>query len=108
MIFDAGQVLISNAGMYSRILAYSLPATAVILIVSGIFQGMGDAKTPLMIVLVLNMTNIILSYILIFGFIGIPALGIGGAALAYDISYVVAAALAFWFLLKKSKAFREK
>jgi len=55
-----------------------------------------------------NITNVILSYILIFGFIGIPALGKWGAALAYDISYVVAVALAFWFLLKKSKAFREK
>ena len=105
-IFDAGPELISNAGMYSRILAYSLPATAVILIVSGIFQGMGDAKTPLIIVGVLNITNIILSYILIFGIIGIPALGIMGAALAYDISYGAAALLAFWFLLKKSKAFR--
>lgn len=105
-VFGAGPELIANATLYTRILSFSLPSTAAILIVSGIFQGMGDAKTPMLIVGVLNITNVILSYVLIFGAIGLPALGIEGAAIAYTISYSVAALLAFWFLLGKSKGLR--
>ncbi len=105
-IFGAGPELITNATLYTRILSFSLPATAAILIVSGIFQGMGDAKTPMLIVGVLNITNIILSYVLIFGVVGIPAMGIQGAAIAYTISYVIAAIMAFRFLLSKSKGLR--
>lgn len=49
-IFGAVPELITNATLYTRILSLSLPAMAAILIVSGIFQGMGDAKTPMLIV----------------------------------------------------------
>ncbi|ETA81395.1 hypothetical protein [Youngiibacter fragilis] len=52
---------------------------------------MGDAKTPMIIVGVLNAANIILSYVLIFGAIGLPAMGIQGAAIAYTSSYALAA-----------------
>jgi len=105
-VFGAGPEHIANVTLFTKILSFSLPATAAILIVSGIFQGMGDAKTPMLIVGVLNIINVILSYVLIFGAIGLPALGIEGAAIAFTISYSVAALLAFWFLLGKSKGLR--
>lgn len=105
-VFGAGPELIENATLYTRILSMSLPATAAIVIVSGIFQGIGDASTPMMIVGVLNLTNVILSYFLIFGSVGFPALGIRGAAMAYTISYTVSAVLAFWFLMNKSEGLR--
>lgn len=108
MVFGAGPELIENATLYTRVLSSSLPATAAILIVSGVFQSMGDAKAPMIIVGVLNATNIIISYLLIFGATVLPAMGIQGAAIAYTSSYALAAIVAFWFLLSKSKGYKDR
>ena len=46
------------------------------------FNGRGKTKIPMYIALVGNAVNIVLDYILIFGKLGLPALGIVGAAWA--------------------------
>lgn len=46
--------------------------------------------------------NIILDPILIFGYLGMPRLGIRGAALATVIGQLVAMVLAFWFNVRKN------
>ena len=49
-------------------------------------RALGDMKRPLIVMLVCAITNLILDPIFIFGYFGIPAMGIKGAALATVIS----------------------
>jgi len=52
------------------------------------FRGMGDTKTPMLIMLQGNLLNILLDPVLIFGWLGLPAMGVRGAALASLISHI--------------------
>ena len=49
------------------------------------------------------LTNIILDPILIFGYFGMPRMGIAGAAVATVFGQIVAASMALWFNLKFNK-----
>ena len=100
-IFNPTPLLLVEGSKYLKILSFSLPFTGMILLTAGILQGMGNAKTPMIIVGILNIVNILFSYILIFGKFGLPELGLRGAAIGYNISYIVASALAFYSLFNR-------
>jgi len=106
MIFNPSPELLSTGVIYLKILSWSLPFTAIILLTAGILQGMGNAKTPMIIVAILNIVNIIMSYLLIFGNFGFSHLGLRGAAIAYNISYIVAASLGLYVLFSSNGAFK--
>lgn len=59
------------------------------------FRGSGDTRTPMLVGLLLNVINILLDWIMIFGKFGFPALGVKGAALATGISFVTGTVLLF-------------
>ena len=63
-----------------------------------ILRSQGNSKTPMKNLAVSVVLNIILSPILIFGLLGVPALGLTGAALATVFSRVLAAALNFLYI----------
>jgi len=63
---------------------------------SAALRGAGDAVTPLKIMGVGNLMNIVLDPILIFGWLGVPALGVAGSAWATVISRAFSAALLAW------------
>ncbi len=62
-------------------------------------QGVGDTRTPMVILVLTNIINIILDPILIFGWIGAPELGILGAALATLLARVAGFLAMFYILL---------
>ncbi len=91
MVFNPKPELLGNGELYLKIISWSLPFAAIILLVSGILQGMGNAKTPMIVVGILNIVNIIVGFVLISGKTGIPSLGLKGAGYAYNSAYIVAA-----------------
>ncbi len=105
-IFNPSLDLFADGVMYSRIISWSLPFAAIIILVSGILQGMGNARTPMTIISILNVVNIIFCYLLIFGNLGFPNLGLKGAAIAYNISYIVAALIGLYVLFSKKGTFK--
>jgi putative MATE family efflux protein len=51
-------------------------------VVSSIFQGAGDTRTPLIVITGVNVVHILIAYPLVFGRWGMPQLGVAGSAIA--------------------------
>lgn len=64
-------------------------------------RGAGDTKTPMRINIFVNLLNVGGNYILIFGKLGFPAMGVTGAGISTSISHVVAFFILVIILLNK-------
>jgi len=61
-------------------------------------RAMGDPVSPAIVMISVAVANLILDPILIFGWFGLPAMGLEGAALASVIAYSVGMVAALWIL----------
>jgi len=52
-------------------------------------RGAGDTKTPMIVDIVVNLVNVLLNYILIFGKLGFPRLGVTGSAIASFSAFTI-------------------
>ncbi len=80
---------------YLRIRAFAGPAVLFITAGRGAFRGFQDTRTPLVIVAVMNLVNLVLDPILIFGL----GWGLVGAATATVVAQWSGAAIFLWLLL---------
>lgn len=101
-IFGKNHGLLKESAHYLRIVSWGLPFLAISLVITGILQGMGNAKTPMKISVIMNIVNIIMSYLFIFGGLSIPPLGLRGAALATVLSQMVAASIGLYILFNRN------
>ena len=83
---------------YSKIIFTFIFFSISINVLSGIMHGAGDTKTPLYATLIVNILHVVVAYPLIYGKLGLPALGVKGAAIAIAVSECLGAA----FLLIRS------
>lgn len=74
---------------YLRIFGLSFLFTAVTFTYAAALRSTGDVRTPLLVSLSALSLNTFLAFTLIFGKLGLPALGINGAALALLIARIV-------------------
>ncbi len=65
------------------------------------FEGVGNTKIAMVITIVANMVNIGLNYILIFGKMGFPALGLNGAGYATLIARLIMPVIFLLIILKR-------
>ncbi|WP_282019667.1 MATE family efflux transporter [Planomicrobium okeanokoites] len=94
--------------LYFRIVGIPSIIMSLMFVMSAILRGAGDTKTPMMISIVINGINAVLDYVLIFGFLFIPELGIVGAAIATVISRLIGSLALFYYVNKeKVLAFRK-
>jgi len=77
------------------LLAFNVPF-ALDVALSMALRGAGDVRTPLAIGVVVNLVNILLDWVLVFGHLGAPALGAEGSALATGISFLLGALIYLW------------
>jgi putative MATE family efflux protein len=73
-------------GQYVRMMMPGMMLFFVFTIATGALRGAGDTRTPMLINISLNTVKLISNYLLIFGNLGFPALGIRGAGLSTTIS----------------------
>ncbi len=66
---------------YLHIIALTLAPTALLFIGNACLRGIGDTRTPLYVMLGANAVNITITWLLVNGNLGMPALGVSGAAL---------------------------
>jgi len=69
-------------------------------VLSGIFRGLGDMRTPLIIMIVTTVIGLLFDWLLIFGVGPFPRLGVAGAGMATDFSRIAAMVLFFIYLPK--------
>jgi putative MATE family efflux protein len=98
----SGDVVIYGS-LYMRITSLGIFFNMIANIFSAILRGYGNTKTPLLVSVVVNIINIILDWLLIFGRLGLPELGIKGSAIATAIAQITGFILLLVYVSKKSK-----
>ena len=86
------------ASEYIQLRVLGAPAVIVVMVGFGALRGAQDMRMPLWIALGINIANILLDYLFIFGSGAIPALGVAGAALASSLSHWLGAVWTLWAL----------
>lgn len=102
MIFDPKPELLSLATLYLRTVSFGLPFVAIMLIIGGAMQGMGNARVPMFITMIMNIVNLLVGYTVIFGRFGFSAMGVRGAAVATVVSQMTAAFLGLSIIFSKN------
>lgn len=95
--------LLENSIVYLKTISFGLPFMSIMLAVAAVLQGMGNAKTPMKIAFIMNIVNVMGSYLLIFGNFGFPVLGIKGSAIATAFSQLVGAGIGLYILFWKTE-----
>ncbi|MCK4541352.1 MAG: MATE family efflux transporter [Spirochaetales bacterium] len=98
--------LFHPASLYFTTLIFFLPVLYMLTSTEAAFRASGDTKTPMVISFFMNGLNILLNWLLIFGNLGFPKLGIIGAALASGISYSLGLAILIFLSGKRSWGLR--
>ncbi|MGL4737437.1 MAG: MATE family efflux transporter [Cellulosilyticaceae bacterium] len=101
--FTEDQMIISMGRQYMFIVTTLSVGSFVQINIEKIFQASGNMIYPMMMQIVGAVINIILDPIFIFGWFGVPAMGIAGAAIATVIGQLAAMALSIYLVAKKSK-----
>ncbi|MBC7321222.1 MATE family efflux transporter [bacterium] len=70
----------------------------------GALRGAGDTKTPMYINALVNIINVLGNYVLIYGKLGFPMLGVEGAAIATTFSRLIGAILLIVVIFNKDSA----
>ncbi len=84
--FTADAAVISMGGSYLRIISSCYIFTAVTFSLSSTLKSITDVKTPIIVSLIGFSLNSVLNYLLIFGKLGLPEMGVSGAAIATVIA----------------------
>ncbi|MDF2608820.1 MAG: mate efflux family protein, partial [Lachnospiraceae bacterium] len=88
-IFTTSNETIRIGAIYLAIIAFSYPFSAITNAYISLLRGINEVKAPVIISTIAIFVNVILNYILIFGKLGFPVLGVAGAAIATVIARIV-------------------
>lgn len=80
-----------------------MPLAFPIFVYQSVMNGYGDTISPLKIELITAVINLVLDPLLIFGWLGFPALGVKGAALTTIITRGLASFIGLYFFFSGKK-----
>ena len=83
---------------YLRVTMVTIPVLTSMLLGGGVLRGSGDSRTPMFITLFANAINVVFTYGLVFGELGMPELGAVGSAWGTFISRVFGFAILFYVM----------
>ena len=85
-LFNKDPDVIRQGSRYLKIACWSYPASTLTLVMSTVLRNTERVKLPLYVSIVTTITNAIVNSGLIFGKLGLPQLGVAGAAVATCVS----------------------
>ena len=97
-VIGAKDAVIPLATSYTAIISLASVPLFVNVIATTVLRSQGDVRSPLYAGGAMILVNVLLDWLLIFGFWNVPAMGIRGAAIATGISRVVGTILTLYYL----------
>jgi putative MATE family efflux protein len=88
-IYSQDLAVVVSGSEYLRIIGFSFPLFAISFCYAIVLRSTGDARTPLVVTFSSLVINTLVSYLLIFGKLGLPALGVHGAAIGFLVARVI-------------------
>ena len=85
---------------YLNILLLGVIPFFLMFVLTGVYRGMGDMRTPLIVMSVVTVVSLVGDYLLIFGIGPFPRLGVAGAGIATVLSRCVAMTMLLVYLPK--------
>ncbi len=83
---------------YMRIVSWGFLPAAINMSVTATLRAAGQTRQPMLYNMGANLLNVVGNWVLIFGHLGFPRLGVAGAAISTTFSRVAGAAAALWVL----------
>jgi putative MATE family efflux protein len=93
-----------HATTYLQITAATSIVLLLTFVCSAIFRGVGDSRTPLFASIIANAVNLVAAYLLIFGHLGLPKLGVAGSAWGAALARATSASILLLLLFSGRRA----
>ena len=97
---ESDPFVLNEGSVYLKIVFISMIFGLPTMVINASLQGIGDMKTPLFIMLITNITNIIFNYLFIFGIGFFPAMGVAGAAIGTALGRMFGVATGLLVLIR--------
>lgn len=101
-IAGANNKVISSGIIFMKIASIGIFFNMLMNLLNATLRGYGNTKTPLLVSILVNIINLSLDWLLIFGHFGFPELGIKGAAIATATAQTFGFIFIFIYVIKKS------
>ena len=98
-VMGAGEEVLRNGVSYFRIRVAGAPFIFLFYASVGFFRGIQNTRVPMLAAFLMSGTNLVFDYALIYGNLGLPQLGLRGAAIASWIAQIVGASVGFGVFL---------
>jgi putative MATE family efflux protein len=105
LILGANDAVATIGSAYLSLLFLGIFTMIELWLVTSIFQSCGNSMTPMLVMVGVNILNIILNPLLIFGFGPLPAYGVSGSALATIISRGLGLVVCLYLLIQYAPHF---
>lgn len=102
-LVGADSSVVSLGSTYTKLASIGIFFNMLMNMLNALLRGYGNTKTPLMASILVNMINIPLDYVLIFGKFNFPELGVAGAAIATTIAQISGFIFIALYVALKSK-----
>ncbi len=101
-IYSTDPEVIRLGSQYLRVFSWSFLFISVTYSYAAVVRSTGDVRTPLVVSLGALSLNMLLSYVLIFGSLGLPRLGVQGAAYATLIARILECLALVWLVYRRN------
>jgi putative MATE family efflux protein len=104
VFMGANQDTLVLATQYLQIIAGGLVFQAVTMSITAALRGVGETRIPMFYNVGTNLLNVFGNYVLIYGKLGFPQLGVAGAAFSTSIARLIACLIALYIVFCSGKS----